>query len=75
MVRTIFESQPLRIEASKPFRFVGRYSFLDFINTEASEADGRADLLTSDQDFVAWMAENMKAEKQERPMSQPSLPS
>src|SRR5271156_4849894 len=39
----------------QPFRFVGRYSFLDFINTEASEADGRADLLTDDQDFVAWL--------------------
>ena len=53
MVRTIFGST--FANPGKPFRFVGRYSFLDFINTEASEADGRADLLTSDQDFVAWL--------------------
>jgi hypothetical protein len=32
-----------------------RYSYLDFTNTEASEAGSRADLLTSDQDFVAWL--------------------
>jgi predicted RNA-binding Zn ribbon-like protein len=53
MVRTIFGST--FANPGKPFRFVGRYSFLDFVNTEASEADGRADLLTSDQDFVAWL--------------------
>ena len=53
MVRTIFGSTFAK--PGKPFRFVGRYSFLDFVNTEASEADGRADLLTSDQDFVAWL--------------------
>jgi predicted RNA-binding Zn ribbon-like protein len=53
MVRTIFRST--FANPGKPFRFVGRYSFLDFINTEASEADGRGDLLTSDQDFVAWL--------------------
>jgi predicted RNA-binding Zn ribbon-like protein len=53
MVRTILGST--FANPRKPFRFVGRYSFLDFINTEASEADGRADLLTSDQDFVAWL--------------------
>jgi predicted RNA-binding Zn ribbon-like protein len=53
MVRTNFGST--FANRSKPFRFVGRYSFLDFINTEASEADGHADLLTSDQDFVAWL--------------------
>src|SRR5580693_8678101 len=53
MARTIFGS--VFTNPDKPFRFVGRYSFLDFINTEASEADGRGDLLTSDQDFVAWL--------------------
>ena len=53
MARTIFES--VFTNPGKPFRFVGRYSFLDFINTEASEADGRADLLTDGQDFVAWL--------------------
>src|ERR1700722_7629329 len=53
MVRTIFG--PTFANRRKPFRFVGRYSFLDFINTEASEAEGRADLLTSDRDFVAWL--------------------
>src|SRR5208337_1713948 len=53
MVRTIFGST--FANPGKPFRFVGRYSFLDFINTEPSEADGRADLLTDDQDFVAWL--------------------
>jgi len=53
MVRTIFGST--FANPGKPFRFVGRYSFLDFINTEASEADGHGDLLTSDQDFVAWL--------------------
>jgi predicted RNA-binding Zn ribbon-like protein len=53
MVRTIFGST--FANRSKPFRFVGRYSFLDFINTEANGADGGADLLTNDQDFVAWL--------------------
>jgi predicted RNA-binding Zn ribbon-like protein len=53
MGRTIFGS--VFTNPGKPFRFVGRYSFLDFINTEASETDGRADLLTDDQDFVAWL--------------------
>src|SRR5580704_5008234 len=53
MARTIFGS--VFTNPAKPFRFVGRYAFLDFINTEASEADGRADLLTDDQDFVAWL--------------------
>jgi predicted RNA-binding Zn ribbon-like protein len=53
MARTILGS--VFTNPDKPFRFVGRYSFLDFINTEASEADGRADLITDDQDFVAWL--------------------
>ena len=53
MARTIFES--VFTNPGKPFRFVGRYSFLDFINTEASEADGRVNLLTDDQDFVTWL--------------------
>ena len=53
MARTIFES--VFTNPGKPFRFVGRYSFLDFINTEASEAGRRVNLLTDDQDFVAWL--------------------
>ena len=53
MARTIFES--VFTNPGKPFRFVGRYSFLDFINTEANEAGGRVNLLTDDRDFVAWL--------------------
>jgi len=53
MARTILGS--VFTNPDKPFTFVGRYSFLDFINTEASEADGRADLIADDQDFVAWL--------------------
>jgi predicted RNA-binding Zn ribbon-like protein len=50
MARTIFGS--VFTNPGKPFRFVGRYSFLDFINTEAED---RSDLLMSDQDFVEWL--------------------
>ncbi len=54
MVRTTFGS--VFTNPGKPFRFVGRYSFLDFINTEASEAGHRVNLLTNDQDCIAWLA-------------------
>ena len=53
MARTIFES--VFTNPGKPFRFVGRYSFLDFINTEANEAGRRVNLLTDDRDVVNWL--------------------
>jgi predicted RNA-binding Zn ribbon-like protein len=53
MARTIFGS--VFTNPDKPFRFVGRYSFLDFINTEASEAGNRVNLLNDGQDFVRWL--------------------
>jgi len=53
MARTIFGST--FADPGKPFRFVGRYSFLDFINTEPNEAGDRVNLLTDDRDFVAWL--------------------
>ncbi len=52
MVRTIFGST--FANPGKPFRFVGRYSFLDFINTEANEAGRRVNLLTDARDVVNW---------------------
>jgi predicted RNA-binding Zn ribbon-like protein len=53
MVRTIFAST--FANPSKPFRFVGRYSFLDFINTEANETGRRVNLLTDARDVVNWL--------------------
>jgi predicted RNA-binding Zn ribbon-like protein len=53
MARTILGS--VFTNPGKPFRFVGRYSFLDFINTEASEAGSRVNLLNDGQDFVRWL--------------------
>jgi predicted RNA-binding Zn ribbon-like protein len=53
MARTIFAS--VFTNPGKPFRFVGRYSFLDFINTEATEAGSRVNLLNDGQDFVRWL--------------------
>jgi predicted RNA-binding Zn ribbon-like protein len=53
MARTIFGS--VFANPDKPFRFVGRFSFLDFINTEASEAGSRVNLLNDGQDFVRWL--------------------
>ena len=54
MARTIFES--VFTNPGKPFRFVGRYSFVDFINTEVNEAGRRVNLLTDDRDVVNWLA-------------------
>jgi len=53
MARTIFES--VFTNPGKPFRFVGRYSFLDFINTEVNEAGRRVNLLTDARDVVNWL--------------------
>jgi predicted RNA-binding Zn ribbon-like protein len=53
MARMIFGS--VFTNPGKPFRFVGRYSFLDFINTEASEAGSRLNLLNDSQDFARWL--------------------
>jgi predicted RNA-binding Zn ribbon-like protein len=40
----------------KPFRFIGNYSCLDFVNTETKESGQRVNLLRSFEDFVTWLA-------------------
>src|SRR6202049_1747217 len=40
----------------KPFRFIGNYSCLDFVNTETKESGQRVNLLRGFEDFVTWLA-------------------
>src|SRR5260370_40771065 len=39
-----------------PFRFIGNYSCLDFVNTETKESGRRVNLLRGFEDFVTWLA-------------------
>src|SRR5260370_41952886 len=40
----------------KPFRFIGNYSCLDFVNTETKESGQRVNLLRCFEDFITWLA-------------------
>ncbi len=54
MSRTISGSG-LRIRL-KPFRFIGNYRCLDFVNTEARKSGEIVDLLRGYEDLVTWLA-------------------
>jgi predicted RNA-binding Zn ribbon-like protein len=39
----------------KPFRFIGNYRCLDFVNTEAKKSGDIVDFLHGDEDLVTWL--------------------